>query len=512
MLHKRKLAATAGALAFTLALGACASTGSSSPAATESGRSPELRIGSVTNLTSWAPVEESHANSALLYQAVYDTLLRTEATGEVTAGLATAWEYDEAKTTLTLDLRTDVKFSDGTAFDADVAQQNLLRFRDSASADKDQLSAVQDVTVVDEDTVSVILDAPDPALLTRLSQVPGAQAAPSSFDAEDAQTTPVGSGPYQLDAAASTIGSSYVLTATEGYWDPEIQHYDKVLITYYADASALLNALRDNQVDVSNLNSVTQIPDAESAGYTVNTQLVNWKGLILADRWGVADKQLADVRVRQAINYALDREALLAGVEGGYGEPTTQIFGTETEAYSADLETAYPYDPEKAKELLAEAGYPDGITLTMPQTGFVPPSEPELIAGVLAESNIFIEYEQAGEGFFGELLGGKWAAFSFGLNQEALTWMTYVQAVSPASAWNVYHQSDETVDGLAARIRLGGEDADTASQELNEYLVDQAWFAPFYRVLGAVVTADDTSVTLKTGQGYPNLWDIVPSA
>lgn len=508
MLRTTSLAATTGALAIALTLSACSS---SAPETTESGRVAELRIGSVVNLTSWAPTEESQGNTALFYQTVYDSLLRTDSNGEVEAGLATTWEYDEARTTLTLDLRDDVEFSDGVAFDAEVAQQNLLRFRDGASADKEQLSALEDVTIVDEDTIQLILSAPDPALLVRLSQVPGMQVAPSSFDAEDAQTTPVGSGPYQLDSAASTIGSEYVFTATDGYWDPDIQHYDQVTINYYADASALVNALRDKQVEYANLNTVTQIPDAESAGYTVLTQAVNWKGLILADRWGVVDPQLEDPRVRQAINYALDREALLAGIEDGHGEPTTQIFGTETEAYVAELEDAYPYDTDKAKELLAEAGYPDGITIVMPQTSFVPASEPELIAGMLAESNIFVEYEQAGEGFFGEILGGKWAAFSFGLNQEPLAWMTYTQAISPASSWNVYHKADETVEELASVLRLGGDEADAAAKTLNEYMVEQAWFAPFYRVFGALVTLEGTTVTDKAGQGYPNLWDIVPA-
>lgn len=509
MLRTKPLAALAGAMTLALALSACSS--SDEPETTESGRVAELRIGSPIDLSSWSPTEESQANTYLFFQAVYDSLLRADSDGEIKPGLATAWEYDDTHTILTLDLRTDVEFSDGTEFTPEVAQQNLLRFRDGASADKMQLSTLEDVTIVDEDTIELVLSSPNPALLTRLSQVPGMQVSPESFDSDDAQTTPVGSGPYQLDTAATTIGSQYVFVATEDYWDPEIQRYDNITINYYSDASALTNALRDDQVDFANLNTVTQIPDAESAGYTVTTQPVNWKGLILADRWGVVDPQLADVRVRQAINYALDREALLEGLEDGYGEPTTQIFGTATDAYSADLEDAYPYDPERAKELLAEAGYPDGITITMPQTAFVPASEPELVAGVLAESNIFVEYEQAGEGFFGDLLGGEWAAFAFGLNQEPLAWMTYTQAIAPDSAWNVYHQSDETVEKLADAMRLDDDASDAAALELNEYMVEEAWFAPFYRVLGALVTADGTTVTHKVGQGFPNLWDITPA-
>ncbi|MHA6512923.1 ABC transporter substrate-binding protein [Tessaracoccus sp. Z1128] len=487
------------------------STAGSASSATAAERGGELRIGAVVDIATWKAADAEWGNVATYHMAVYDTLLRTAADGTVEPGLAEEWTYNDANTELTLELRDGVTFTDGTELTADLAAQNLIRFRDGASPNTSNLAALTEATAADEDTLVLTLSKPDPALLTYLSQNSGLVAAASSFDAADAQTNPVGSGPYLLDTAATTVGSSYKLTANPDYWDPSIQHYDAITINFYADASALLNALRDQQVDVANLNSVTQIPDAESAGYTINQAPVNWKGLIIADRNGQVNEALADVRVRQAINHAIDREGLLQGLESGYGEPTTQIFGPGTEAFIPELEDAYPYDPEKAKALLAEAGYPDGVTIVMPQTGFVPPSEPELIAGVLAESGINIEYEQAGEGFIGELLGGKWAAFAFGLNQEPIAWMTYLLAVDPGSAWNVYHQGDETVAGFAERMRLGGDDAEAAAKELNEYLVDQAWFAPFYRVMGVIVSADGTSVTMKDGQAVSNLWDIVPA-
>ncbi|MHA6522826.1 ABC transporter substrate-binding protein [Tessaracoccus sp. G1721] len=506
--------------AAALALTACSSGSASTPSSTgdastsgaaAAGRAAKLTIGAVVDVATWKAADADWGNTATYYMAVYDTLLRTAADGTVEPGLAEEWSYDDTMTELTLELRDGVTFTDGTELTADLAAQNLLRFRDGASPNTSNLSAVTDATAVDEDTLLVSLEQPDPALLTYLSQNSGLVAAASTFDAADAQTNPVGSGPYVLDAAASTIGSSYTFTAREDYWDADIQHYDALTINYYADASALLNALRDNQVDIANLNSVSQIPDAESAGYTINQAPVNWKGLIIADRGGQVNEALADVKVRQAINYAVDREGLLQGLESGYGEVTTQIFGPGTEAFIPELEDAYPYDPEKARQLLAEAGYPDGVTIVMPQTGFVPPSEPELIAGVLAESGITIEYEQAGEGFIGDLLGGKWAMFAFGLNQEPMAWMTYQLAISPGSAWNVFHQPDETVAALSERMRLGGDDADAAAKELNEYIVEQAWFAPFYRVLGVIVTNDATTVTMKDGQAVSNLWDIVPA-
>ncbi|MFE3459265.1 ABC transporter substrate-binding protein [Nocardiopsis aegyptia] len=503
----RPLHALALALAAVLPLTACAGGSGSG-----SEPSDELVTGMPVDLTTWAAADSAWGNEALYHQAVYDTLLRTDAHGEVEPGLATEWTYDESMTHLTLELRDGVTFSDGTAFDAEVAAQNLLRFRDGASENAANLAAVTDAEAVDGDTLELTLDAPDPALLTYLSQNAGLQASPETFGADDAQVRPVGSGPYVLDEEASVVGSRYVFTAREDYWDPEVQRYRTITMNHYPDATALLNAVKGGQVDFANLNSTSQIADAERAGYTTHLAPVNWKGMILADREGGVEEPVGDVRVRQAINHALDRQALLDALDSGYGEPSAQIFGPESQAYVEALDDAYPYDPERARELLDEAGYPDGVTLVQPQTSFRPASEFELVAGMLAESGITIESEQVGSTFIGDLLGGEWATFQFALNQEPLPWMTYQLAIAPDSAWNVYDVEDSTVQELAERMRLGGEDGAAASRELNEYLVEQAWFAPFYRLQGVLVTNDSTDATHKTGHATPNLWDIVPAS
>lgn len=494
---------TSAALMLTACSGAPAGEGGSDAGG-------HLRIGAVVDLSTWDPAGAAWGNEATYLMAAYDTVLRTAADGTVEPGLAETWEYDDDRTQLTLHLREGVTFSDGEEVTADVVAENLLRFRDGTSENAGNLGSVESVTAADEHTVEIELAQPDPGLETYLSQNSGLVASPAMFDDPDAAASPIGSGPYVYDEAASIPGSRYEFTAREDYWDEEIQHYDSITINVYTDATATQNALRDGQVDIANLNSTSQIPAAEQAGYTINAAPVNWKGFILADREGTVNEALGDVRVRQAINHALDRDALLQAIESGYGEPTTQIFGPENEAFVEELEDRYPYDPEKAKQLLAEAGYPDGVTIVEPRTSFVPASDYELIAGMLAESNITLQGEETGSEFIGDLLGGKWAAFQFGLNQEPLAWQVYQLAVSPESAWNVAHVVDEKVQGFAERMRLGGEDGAEASRELNEYLVEQAWFAPIYRVDGVLVTADGTSMTNKTGQAVPNLWDIVP--
>lgn len=504
MTPRTHITLTTGAI-LALTLAGCGGDGGAESSASE--REPELEIGMIVDVGGWTASEAAWGNEALFHTAAYDTLLRTEADGTVAEGLATDWSWDESGTELTLTLRDDVTFHDGAAFTAEVAKENLERFRDGGSENAANLAGIEEITVDDDHTLTLHLNAPDPSLETYLSQNAGLQASPESFD-EDTLSEPAGSGPYEYDAAASIPGNRYVFTAAEDYWDPEIQHYDRITMHYYDDATATLNALRDSQVDYANLNSTTQIADAEAAGYETHMAPVNWKGYILADRDGEIEEPLADVRVRQAFNYAFDREALLEAIEGGHGEVTTQIFGPETSAYVEELEDAYPYDPDRAQELLAEAGYPDGITIRTLKTSFTPDSEFELISGMLAESGITVEADQVGSDFIGDLLGGRWGAFNFGLNQEPEPWMTYQLAVAPNSAWNIFSTEDETVSDLAERMRTGDEQA---GRELNEHLVEEAWFAPMYRVMGVLVTHDGTHVTNKVGQAQPNLWDIVPA-
>ncbi|WP_162621891.1 ABC transporter substrate-binding protein [Microbacterium suaedae] len=499
--------AAAAALTLTACSGGSDSGSNGSAGDGSSDDGGNLRLGAVVDVSTWDPAEGSWGNEALFFQAVYDTLLRMNAEGEIEPGLAETWEWDDDRTTLTLDLRDGVTFSDGEELTAEVAAESVLAYRDGAAPNAGNLSDVDAVEAVDEDTIAITLSQPNPGLEAYLAQNAGVVGSPA---ATDPATTPIGSGPYVLDLEASIPGSRYELTAREDYWDESTQHYDSITINFYADATATQNALRDSQVDYSNLNSVSQLPDAEAAGYTAHHAPVNWKGFILSDREGTVNEALGDVKVRQAINYALDRDALLEAIESGHGEPTTQIFGVDTEAYDEDLEDRYPYDPEKAKELLAEAGYPDGVEIVQPKTSFTPASDYELVSGMLAESNITLVADEVGSTFIGDLLGGKWGAFQFGLNQEALAWQTYEQAVAPGAAWNVQHVTDPTVQELAERMRHGGEDADAAAQEMNEYLVEQAWFAPIYRVDGVIVTAPGTTATQKVGQAVPNLWDIVP--
>lgn len=508
MKHSKRLLTSAalGAAGVLLVTGCAGGTGGAAESST-------LRLGTVTPLSSFAPWQASWANQSPYLQAVYDTLLRATPDGDIEAGLATEWSWDESLTVLTLTLRDDVEFSDGTALTAQTAAEALTRFRDGTSENASFLAGMESAEAADESTVVVTLGQPDPAFLVYLTQNAGLVGAESMWESAEAQTVPVGTGPYVLDAEATVVGSTYVYEARDDYWDPDSVHYDEVVISYYGDATSLMNAVKGGQVDASASQTPTQIAEAEGAGFTSLEAEISWTGFLLVDRTGAVNPAFEDVRVRQAFNYALDREGIVEALAAGYGTPTTQIFSTVGGAYVPELDERYPHDPERARELLAEAGYPDGLEITMPSNDFVPEAEFAIHAEQLGEGGFEVQWEQSGDDLFPKMLGGTWAAFPFLLQTDPTAWQTVQFAVAPGATWNPLRTEDATVQQLSDQLRTAApEDSTAIAQELNEYLVEQAWFAPTYRPDAAFFVDADLQVDLQVGNAYPYLSNFRPAS
>jgi peptide/nickel transport system substrate-binding protein len=499
------------AVALTLALSGC-SAGSSSPDSTSGSGGGTLTLGLFVPPKSFAAQNAEWANVAPYMQAVYDTLLKADPDGTVKPNLATAWSYNDDKTELTLTLRDDVKFSDGTAFDASAAAQNLLRFKAGTSADATFLVNLKDAKATDATHVVLTLSAPDPAMLTYLTQDAGVQESPKAFTSKDIETVPVGSGPYLLDTANTVAGSSYVFTKNDKYWNPSDQHYSKLVLNVYADSTALLNAIRGGQVNASTTPDNSIVDQAKAAGFTVNPLELNWQGLIIADRDGKITPALKDVRVRQAINLAFDRPGLLKAMSNGYGTATEQIFPTSSPSFDKSLDSTYSYDPAKAKQLLADAGYPNGFSVTMPSTAALGASNYALVKQQLGDIGITVKYvDLQVNDYIGAIIGGKYAMDVMALQQDPTDWQLASFQIAKSANWNGLHTEDPKVDGYLETLQTGSDaDAAAAGKELNKYIVDQAWFAPWFRPGLSYLTDAHTSVKVQVGNAYPYLWNFTP--
>lgn len=553
--HRWLRAAFAGALAAALAVSAACSSGgteaksstsasssetpaqtpseSSAPAAGEEATDEEKDAaankddepavkGELLTLSNIVPAATQRAadarwgNESVYMQAVYDTLLHETTSGAILPWLARDWMYSEGNTVLTLTLRTDVTFTDGTPFDAEVAVANLQRFQQGASPNKGRLSKMESAEATAPDTVKITLSQPDPGFLLSLAQNPGLQASPASFDAEDSETNPIGSGPYMLDTVATVPGSTYVYTANPGYWASDYQHYNNLVINVYDQDPTIVNAVSSGEVNGAQLPGSSAIDQIEAAGFTLYPQEIAFNGLLILDRDGVTNPALGDVRVRQAINYAIDKDVMLEAAANGLGTVTTQVFGPSSPAYDPALDDRYPYDPEMAKRLLAEAGYPDGFELTMPAiagTGDMPLAS--LPKQFLEDIGITVVYDQQADlaSYVGALMQGGFGIGWMQLQPSPVVAFVVSDRIAAGGGFNPFSpERAEVTDWLNAIYGGTPEESEAAAKALNQYVVEEAWFDPWYRNKTFFAADGNTEVTQQDTNTYPYLWNIKPKA
>ncbi|MFK4296505.1 peptide/nickel transport system substrate-binding protein [Arthrobacter sp. GAS37] len=507
MFRSKRMAAVIAAVA--LGLTACGGGGAAAP---QDQSSQTLTLGALLAPKTFAANQSEFANLSPFYQAVYDTLIRMKPDGSLVPMLAKDWKYNADKTVLTLTLRDDVKFSDGTPFNADAAKQNLERFKAGTSPDAQFLAALKTAKAVDATTLELTLSAPDPAFLNYLSKDASFMQSPASFGNADIATKPVGSGPYVLDTAATVTGTSYSYHRNPNYWDKGLVHYDNLVLNVYGDQTSLLNAIKSGQLNAANTADNNTLTEIQAAGYKVNPLQLNWAGLILFDRAGTTNPALKDVRVRQALNYAFDTKAMLQSIGQGYGELTTQVFPPSSAAYDKSLDSRYAYNPAKAKELLAQAGYASGLTLKLPSSALMGNTLPALITQQLKDVGITAEFTDTGNNFIADLLAPKYGVSYMILEQQS-DWQLINMKISPTAPWNPYKYEDPKVDELINKIHVGSTDEQTAAaKELNKYIVEQAWFAPWYRPQSSFVTDAKTKVEVQTGNAYPFIWSFSPAS
>lgn len=506
----RTVSALALVGAMSLGLAACSSDASTAPA--DGADTLRLALGNAP--TSFDPAQMGDAGNMLEYaQAVYDSLLYKAPDGTIEPWLASEWSYNDDRTELTLVLRDDVSFANGEKFNADVAVANLTHFKEGNGPQAGMLAEVTDISAADEYTVVITLSAPNPSLESYLTTVAGLQVSPEGLESADLATVPSGSGPYSFNASESTTGNLYEFNKREDYWNPDIVDFDNVEIRVIADAAAMANAFASGQVDAAPA-SVETLSQFENAGAQIDTVEGDWTGFMMFDREGQLLEPLEDVRVRQAFNYAIDRDQVLETVQRGYGSLTTQIFSEDDPAYVPELDDAYGYDPDKAKQLLDEAGYGDGFDVTMVTYTGMPADTLAVYAQQLEAIGIRVTWEtQDVNTWLTSMTTGKSAINVMQLGAKG-GWEMINQLVAPSAPWNPLHDETDELNEMIHAVQFAADDATLAAalQDVNRYLVDNAWFAPWYRVASPYATNPDVlTVDMQFQQTLPSLYNFAPA-
>ncbi len=348
---------------LALVLSACggSSGGAETGAAGEIDPNGTFRYVFVQNPTTFDPHRSPNSWDMIFFRLVYDQLIMLDEQGDLAPLLATSWEFVDGDTALVLELRDDVTFTDGTPFDAEAVKANLDRAKNlEASAIKGQLARVESVEATDEFTVRINLNGPGGDLPSLFTDRLGSMISPAAFDNADLDQKPVGSGMATLTEYIPGQVSRY--DRNEEYWDPEAAkaaHYEIIVQT---STTTRFNMLQTGQAELTYLDP-SQAEQVKGAGLNSAPS----KSLsIMSVNMNVGKPPFDDYRVRQAMQHAIDRQAIVDGVFFGLGEPVAQYMPPDYWAYDPEVtpdDAEYGYDPEKAKQLLAEAGYPDGVEI-----------------------------------------------------------------------------------------------------------------------------------------------------
>ncbi|MFP7833595.1 ABC transporter substrate-binding protein [Marisediminicola sp. LYQ134] len=452
-------------------------------------------------------------NNGPLYNyaaSAYETLVFPEADGTLTPGIATEWEYID-NTTLTMDIRDDVVFVDGTGLDADLVVANIERYRTTPGPYQSRMNSIDTVTAVDDDSIEFILNTPDLSLPQAFSLTPGMMVSQAAIDDPSIlQSETAGSGPWMLDEYID--GSEYTYVRNPEYSGPLDVEPDVLRYVVITDLTAQLNALLAGDVDIT-VAQWTQRETAEQQGMAAVGGESNVGGLWLMDREGEVVPALGDVRVRQAINHAIDRESLGEALWSTFQRPTAQVFGTSTNAYDESLDDYYEYDPDRARELLAEAGYADGFDLPiLSRTTFGDSARLEATLPFLQEVGINATIVDRTNDYYDAMAAKEFAAAQSQQNGVTDAYVGASNLLVANSQVNPFGVTDPELDALMADA-AAELDADAAAekwQAVSAWVVENAWFAPisYYHTHNLYNPETLAGVELSAGQtvALPFTW------
>lgn len=514
----RRLAALLVAVAFAgTACGGGGTTAASDQPAASGQVGDTLTVVSVIPPQTLDPAKTAQ-NNAWLAELAYQPLIVRKSDGTLTPGLAESWSYTGAEnTTFELKLRSGVKFADG----GELTAQNVvdhLNYVVKSGGQMAPMLANNTFTATDEHTVTIAAGAPNPNFPEILSQdyIVGGVISPAGLAAPDQLgTNTFGAGPYQLDPEQTVAGDHYTFVANPNFYDKASVHWRKVVIRIITNSQSVLNALKTGQADVA-VGDPSTVPAAEQAGLTVVSTPFLWSGVVLADRDGTQAKPLSDVRVRQALNFATDRQSIADALFPDIGEPTNQLTVPDGYGYDKALNDTYPYDEGKARDLLAEAGYADGFTLRLVTPRY---QQLNLLAQALADQwrkvgvTLDLTDHANPNQFTADAFGGKFPAFMTSFGQIPI-WMEGPSLFLPTAAFNPFHAADADLTALFDRAaRATGDEKTKLDKEIQGHLVREAWFVPVVTT-GLPYYARKTVTGLATSPKAPvlSLYEIQPAA
>jgi peptide/nickel transport system substrate-binding protein len=501
------------AIGLSVVLGSSAGTAASRTSATK----PVLRIG-IASLASGFTPEKQFISSDLMNTdlLVYAEMLHPKADGSYAPELAVSWHYLPAPRGSGLQnkrfeftLRKDARFSDGTPVTAQAVKASFEYINAKMPVSVYYMGPISSVTTVGKWTVRILLKSPNPNITEALGRHYPAFALACTKNPSLFATQSCGAGPYQIDFGRSVLGDHLTLTPNPYYYDKQSQPWSQIQQKQIANPTSMLQAVQSGQIDLAE-GDFSTASAAERAGLKVIHGPATNNCLVL-DVPGKYLKALADLRVRQALNYAIDRKTITQQLAGKFGTPTSEIATYDGYDSDSKITNYYPYNPTKAKALLASAGYSSGLTIKTVSYGpFGRAGTPavQAVAKYLAAVGVTLEIQPtASTSQWGAYYGSVpmlQAPFGAGNMQVYFSILTGDMGVKDPVINNLWYQKASRAKSDAERVKY--------TQEISRRIVSQAYFVQLmtmdrvYFLNSKKVTMIGPPVSLKRNTPDPTEW------
>ncbi|WP_434355024.1 ABC transporter substrate-binding protein [Parasalinivibrio latis] len=418
---------------------------------------------------------------------IFDGLVFRNENLDILPGLAKEWSFLEDGKRIRFKLREGVTFHNGEPFNAESVKytfDRMLGEQGKTSPQRSNYTSIERVEILDDHTVDFVMKNPDPVLITKLSGY-GAMIVPKKYIEEVGEKAfdmkPVGTGPFSVVNYTPSVGLK--LEKNPNYWNGKAK-VDEVNIKFIPEASTRMAELLSGGVDIS-LN--IPVASVETIRNNDRVELVDVNGPTVALlRFKTRDSITSDIRVRKAINMAIDKKMIVDILLDGLGSTISSAQGTKSLGYNPDIQE-YSYDPAGAKALLQQAGVNPGTTITLDTRNnddtFLEVAQ--VISAYLGAVglNVKIRTHESGvysteivpKGNTGEMFYFRWGGWTFDFDNTA--YLLY----HSGERWNPYN-NDEKLDALLEKQRLtySTEVRENILREVASYAHENALDIPLY--------------------------------
>ncbi len=352
-------------------------------------REESLVVAIPTDPDGFHPHQSVAAASAEIAFNIYEGLVKAAPDGSVVPAIASSWEISPDGLVYTFTLREGVRFHNGRLLEPEDVVYCLSRLVDPEVTSKAQEFSAVDTIEADGDDIVITLSRPDAAFLALLTEF-GASIYPPEAE-EHLSTQPVGTGPFVLTSWKPN--NELVLSRFEHYWDNDLPMMDRVVLKVIPDPSTAVTNLRTGHVDLIprlEPDYLHQVEDDETL--TILEQPMNLVQLLVVNN---AREPFDILEVRQAVAHAINRDEIIQGAAWGRGTPIGSNMSAAMETWYVDVTDTYEYNPEKARDLLEQAGYPDGFSavIHLPAPYPLHRSAGEIIVEQLAQVGIELDIQ-----------------------------------------------------------------------------------------------------------------------